>query len=142
VRRRRTVRALALTIVFLAAACGDDDVRDTQPSPDSTGFTDGAFDELPRHPRSDEVGSRSEKDGVVAQSFEVRNATPQQILEWYTERLEGWSMIGTVDAVGEQAVRGRRARGDEELTISATSAPTLAEGDEAVSQYSLSLDTE
>lgn len=141
-RRRRTVRALALTLAFLAAACGDDDVRDTQPSTDDPAFTDGAFDELPRHPRSDEVGSRTEKDGVVAQSFEARNATPQQILEWYTERLEGWSMIGTVEAVGEQAVRGRWTRGDDELTISATSAPTLAENGEAVSQYSLSLDTE
>lgn len=41
-------------------------------------------------------------------------------------------MIGTVEAVGEQTVRSRWTRGNDEPTISATSAPTPAEDDEAV----------
>lgn len=139
---------VALAVFAAGAACGGgtDDARGSgaQPAPDVTTFEQGVFDEIPRYPRSEPLGPRSEKDGVVAQSFEARDASPAQVLDFFQQRLESWDLISQPAPIGEGTYRGQWARAKWILTISSTPAPTLEPDSEPaqgtlLSQYSLSL---
>lgn len=140
------LRSVLLTAALvLASACGGDDGSDegAQPAPDATTFEQGGFDDLPRHPRSEAVGTRTETGGNVAQSFEVTGATPEQVLRFYEDALPplGWLPLSDsgID-ISDRAAHGQWTREGELLVVSASSAPTLEdEGNEAVTQYSLSL---
>ena len=145
-RPRLRLAILVTAAVLVVACCGGDDAgtgAEAQPAPDATAFEGGAFDELPRHPRSDAVGERTDKDGTTAQSFEVTGATPEQVLRFYEESLPplGWLPLSdsAID-VSERAARGQWVREGQLLVVSASNAPTLDDaGDEVVTQYSLSL---
>jgi hypothetical protein len=146
---RTTIRVAVLSALLLAvAACGGDDAGSdegdaAQPAPDVSTFEQGGFDDLPRHPRSEELGERTEAEGTVSQSFKVTGATPEQVLQFYNDALGplGWLPLsdGDID-VSEQVARDQWVREGTLLVVSASEAPTLEdEGNEAVTQYSLSL---
>lgn len=131
--------AVALTLVL--AACGSERVRgpEAQPGPGVTSIVEGQFDKLPHYPRSNPVNERTEEDGVTVQTFQVENANAEQILDFYARSLPGWDQVEAPHQVGVGTYRGVWQRGDRRLTVSAGRAPTLAEGDAVVSQYSLRL---
>lgn len=144
---------LLLAALFLAAAaCGDADDEapdpEAQPAPDVSTFAEGSFDDLPRHPRSDPVSARRETEGVVAQSFTVRNTTAEEVLDFYVRTLRELPVRSEAQEIGEDTWRGiwETADGDV-LIVSATQEPQAddeppgAPGDNDV-QYSLSLGPE
>lgn len=133
--------ALAAVVAVLTG-CGDDRRPATQPTPADTTFQPGSFDDLPRHPRSEPLGERTEKDGVVARSFRTTGATPEGVLEWYRANLAGWQLDEPPTRIGEDTYRGRWARDAHFLVVSATAAPTVSgeSGDDVTTQYSLSLE--
>lgn len=137
--RRSLVLVVALAV---SPACGGDEPPAAQPMPDEATFHRGAFDDLPRYPRSEPIGELTEKDGVVARSFEATGATPQAVVAWYRDNLRGWQLDQPPAPIGEETYRGRWSRAELFLVVSATGAPTLSgDGDDGVSsQYSLSLE--
>ncbi len=132
----------ALALVFAACAPRGEEPA-TQPAPDVTTFEQGVFDDLPQFPRSDPVGPRTEKDGVVARSYRARGTSPDQVLEFYREALDGWNMVTPIERLGVGTVRAEWIRKDYRLLVSATRERTLDAPDDAanpvVSQYSLTL---
>lgn len=146
--RDRSARLLALLILVLAAACGGDGdgvgEPEAQPAPDDATFGEGDFADVPLPPLAEPAGERSERDGVVAQSFFVRNRTPEEVLSFYADYFEAED-VEEIDApeADRDAWRGTWLLDDRELLVSAIPAPT-AEGDEVeqsdvVSQMSLEL---
>ncbi len=138
-------RSIFVATVLLLAGCGSDEAeRAAQPAPGVTTFEQGRFDDLPRYPRSEPLGPRSEKDGVVAQSFRATGAEPQQVLEWYRDELgQGWIMLTPIERLGVGTVRADWVQGEYRLRVSATREAELENRDDAarkvVSQYSVSL---
>ncbi|MDP9403498.1 MAG: hypothetical protein M3P85_09215 [Actinomycetota bacterium] len=138
-------KAMSLAAAFAVAVslprCGDTRSEDpeAQPAPGVTRFAEGEFDQLPRYPRSDPASDRTEKADSTARSFKVRNASPQQILDFYASRLEGWRPLEAPREIGKSTYRGVWTKEDRRLTVSAAPAPGFAEPDEVVSQYSITL---
>ena len=139
-----------LVVIAAAAvgACGGGEERrgtGAQPAPRTDTFEQGLFDEIPRFPRSEPLGPRSEKSDVVAQSFRAEGAAPEQVLDYYRASLEGWDLVTPPRPIGEagSTLRGKWARENWLLTISASPAPTVEGQNETAltvsSQYSLSL---
>lgn len=142
---RRRAAASAVAMALALAACGADDGSseeqtgsrpEAQPAPGVTSFTEGGFDELPIPPQADPVGPRSEKDGVVARSFDVRNTEVDEVVQFYEGQLSGWDQLGVED-VGS-AVRADFERGGRGLRMTAQPAPTLS-GDDPRLQLTLQL---
>ena len=140
------VALFVLTSVI--GACGDDDGasdRAAQPAPDVTTFEQGDFSGIPIPPLGEEAGSRTEKDGVVTQSFFVRNRTPGEVLEFYAEYFEekGVQVIREPASGNDVTWRGWWLVGDRELLVSAIPAPTAGgaetEHADVVTQMSLEL---
>ena len=80
-----------------------------------------------------------EKASVISQSYEVRNRPPERVLEFYEQELRDWTAVGSVEKIGVGTYRGVWTKANAELTVSATSGPTLSQSDEVRAQYSLSL---
>lgn len=141
-RRKLTLLVAVVPLLLGAAACGDDGGADpeAQPAPGVTAFAQGDFSDIPLPPRTDAAGDRSEEDGVVARSYFVRNRTPEEVLDFYTDYFdtEGVPAVATPAPAGTEAWRGRWLLDGRELLISATPAPT-ADDDEVVTQLSLRL---
>lgn len=137
-----------LLLLALLASCGENDRSpEALPADDAPVFVSGDFGEIPVHPLSEEVGEKTKKDGVVAQSFRIRNTSRDQLFAWYEERLDGWVQESPPAAVGnapDAAWRARWTRQDKRLIITVSKAPALdgggATGEDAVLQYSLSLE--
>ncbi|WP_421119732.1 hypothetical protein ACE2AJ_20660 [Aquihabitans daechungensis] len=144
-RQRLSGLIVVLTLASLGACSSDGEAPATQPAPQVSTFGQGDFDDIPLHPRSEAIGRRSEKDGVVTQSFGVRGATPSQILAFYERGLEppSWTQIGGVERVGTTTVRGEWRKDGRTLRISASEAPNVPDGQPSstavTSQYSLVL---
>ena len=141
------IRTAGLLVALLVASgCGDDDGGgadgvEAQPSPDVTVFQEGDFDGIPLPPLAEEAGMRSEEEGVVVQSFFVRNRTPEDVLRFYEEQLEA-DLIAPPESTGT-SWRGVWLLDGRRLLVSALPAPT-AEGAEVehsdlVTQMSLEL---
>ena len=129
----------AVVAALLLVSCGNGSKQpQAQPAPEVTVFRGGAFDQLPRYPRSDQLNQPVETDNVVTQSFSVPNATPKQVLDFYHDHLPGWNQMGAVQASGTDSYQGAWVKGDRELRVTATKAPTLSKGQPVV-QYSLEL---
>ena len=65
--RRSSVAAAAGVLTMAALGCGSGEKQPAaQPVPEVTSFERGRFDDLPVFFRSDPLGPRSEKDGVVS----------------------------------------------------------------------------
>ncbi len=136
---------VAGTLALLIGGCAPRDTDPAaQPAPDVTTFEQGRFDELPQFPRSDPVGPRTEKDGVVARSYRARGTSPEQVLEFYRDALdERWQMVTPIERLGPGTFRAEWVADDYRLLVSATREGTLDAPDDAanpaVAQYSLTL---
>lgn len=145
VRARATSLCLLVVIGLASQACADAETREgAQPAPDVTTFEQGVFDDVPRFPRSEPLGSRSEKAGVVAQSFRAFGATPRAVLDYYARSLPGWDQIEPITQTGTEDFRGRWAMDGWTLLVTAAPAPTTSDGNQAdvpepKTQYSLTL---
>lgn len=135
-------------MAVLLTACGGDDGNgsnpEAQPAPDVSTFTEGGFDDIPRHPRSEELSPRNEQRGVVSQSFVVDNTTSEGVLDFYVDVLD-LDVVRDVELIGNDTYRGIWAMDDGQLlVVSATpeqgaeTEPPGAVTDYAV-QYSLSV---
>ena len=147
-RVRTSRRALVPGVVLLSlvmAACGPRDPDPVaQPAPGVTTFEEGRFDNLPQYPRSEPLGPRHEKDGVVVRSFKVQGASPDEILNFYRDALkERWTMVTGVEKLGVGTLRADWTDDEFRLRVSATREGELDEPDDsvrsAVAQYSLTL---
>lgn len=148
-RRSRTPHRapvlLAVLLSLVVAGCGSRDPDPVaQPAPGVTTFEEGRFDNLPQYPRSEPLGPRHEKDGVVARSFKVQGASPDQILNFYRDALkERWRMVTGVEKLGVGTLRADWTNDEYRLRVSATRESELDEPDDAatsvVAQYSFTL---
>ena len=126
------------------AGCGRDEAREgTQPAPGTNTFEQGVFDDLPRFPRSEPLGPRTEEAGTVSQSFRAEGVTPEGVLDYYETALEGWEPVPEA-ARTAAPFRQRWARDDWTLVVSASEAPALPDQTPTASgpvatQYSLVL---
>jgi hypothetical protein len=134
---------LVVVASFVIGACDDGDANPAQPAPRNTRFAQGLFDSIPRYPRSDPLSPASEQKGVVVQTFGVQGTTPELVLEWYTDELDGWANVRRPQMFGRRAWRGVWERGDRRLLVSAGPAPTFeqdpADLEQSKTQYSLTL---
>lgn len=137
---------LLVALLLVITGCGDDDggaVDDVeaQPSPDVTAFQEGDFDGIPLPPLAEEAGTRSEEEGVVVQSFFVRNRTPEDILRFYEEQLDA-EVVAPPRSTGP-SWRGIWLLDGRRLLVSALPAPTAdgaeVERSDVVTQMSLEL---
>lgn len=145
-------RALRLAIIatfVVVAGCGTDSDEGTQPRPDVTTFEQGSFDDIPLVPESDPVSPPTEKNGVDARSFVVRNQTPAEVLRFYEQQLVEFTLVTAPEDIGNSTYRGRwQLDGGRMLTVSATPGETLQQSGESAqagefsTQYSLSLSPE
>ena len=149
---------LALIVALVIGACGDDGDGmgtggdggtgpDAQPAEEAPTFVSGDFGSIPVDPLAEEVGPRTEADGVIAQSYEVRNTSREEIFEFYRDRLDEWQVEQPPQPLGEAenaSWRARWVRDDRRLIVTVSDAPTLqSEGessDDPVVQLSLSLE--
>lgn len=136
--RRDAIRpSLLLAAAALALAGCDDDAADRPavpadeggdalPAPGVTAFTAGDFGaiELPRG--ADEASEKTERDGVVSQSYFASATSPQQIMDFFSNSLEtdGWELVEPVSPRGTDSYAGAWARDGRRLEISAV----LAQG--------------
>lgn len=141
----RGARTLLVALALAATGCGEVESRQgTQPAPGVTTFEQGAFDDIPRFPRSEPLGSRSEKAGIVAQSFRAFGATPRAVLEYYVSSLPGWDQVEPITQTGTTDFRARWAKDGWALLVTSAPAPTTSDGNpadapEPRTQYSLTL---
>lgn len=141
--------AIAVAVTLLGACSDDDDgttanvdTGDAQPGREGPSFTDSALGELPRFPRSREVSGVAETGDVTVQSFNVSNATPEEVVRWYEANLPaGWQAVEEPRALGATDWRGTWRNGDQELQVSAAPDPTATDeaSDDVVTQYNLKL---
>ncbi len=137
---------LAVVAAVLLGACASEEPDPVaQPAPDVTTFERGLFDDLPRFPRSEPLGPRNEEDGVIARSFKVPGAAPEQVLEFYRHALEeNWTMLAPVERLGVGTFRADWLSDDYRLRVSATRESELDSRQDAsntvVAQYSLTLE--
>jgi hypothetical protein len=137
----RLTAALLGVLLTLTSACGGENARaETQPAPNISSFTAGDFEDLPKPPRFEPAGKRSEIDGVVTRSFFGSGTTPEQVLEFYRNTFAGSGVTMTMEParVG-RGWRGRWMTDDRELLVSATVAPGAGAEDERPTQLSLEL---
>lgn len=91
------------------------------PSPGITTFTAGGFDaiELPRG--ADEAAEKTERDGVIAQSFFARSTSPEQIMDFFADSLplDGWTVAEPVSSRGTDSIAGAWTKDGRRLEISA-----------------------
>lgn len=139
---------MALVAVLVLGACGDGGSGpEAQPAEEGATFVRGDFGDIPVPPLAEEVGPRSEKDDVIAQSYEVRNTSREELFEFYDDRLDGWRVEQAPQKLGEAEAASWRAqwtRDDRRLIVTVSEAPTLepadAADDDPVVQLSLSLE--
>jgi hypothetical protein len=91
------------------------------PSPGATAFTAGDFDaiELPRG--ADEASEKTERDGVISQSFFAEATSPEQIMDFFSTSLaeDDWEVVEPVSSRGTDSIAGAWAKDDRRLEISA-----------------------
>ncbi len=133
-----TAVVVLLGALLVGACASGATTKPAQPAPGDTVFRGGNFDQLPRYPRSQDLNQDTAKNGVVAQTFSVANTTPQQVLQFYGDHLAGWQVAEAARSIGSNAYRGAWVKGDRELLVSASGAPTLSQ-QQPVVQYSLEL---
>jgi len=137
--RRVVLVVMALSLVL--AGCGRDrqSREGTQPAPAVTTFEQGRFDDLPLFPRSDPIGPRSEKDGVVARSYTARGTTSERLLQFYEGNLPGWRQVEPIRKFGTSSYRAAWTRGNWLLEVSSGASPAFDDAGDAQVQYSLVL---
>lgn len=143
---RRTAALIGAAALSLAAfACGEDSTDTTGAQPDavSEDFQPDAIAGVPVPGAAEAINAPTEKDGSVAQSYEIPGRTPQQVLEEFESLLadDGWTLANGPEQVGATGYNGEWLKDGDVLEISAT--PFEAGTDDAVvTQFSLVLRTE
>ncbi len=130
----------AVGLSLTAVACGDDDVDPTGAQPDavSEDFQPDALAAVPIPGAAQAINAPTEKDGAVAQSYEIPGRTPEQVLEDFESLLadDGWTLALGPEQVGTTGYNGEWTKGGDVLEVSAT--PFEAEDESAVlTQFSL-----
>lgn len=147
---RTAVALAAIVVAVVLPACG--------PGPDGGEVTErrasvepemgepagdlvDVFDDLPRVPESQPLTSREEGADSVARTFEATGRTPEQVLSFYEDELDGdeWTVTSPPGPAGEGAWRGEWTGHGATLVVSASRQP--ADDRERPSQYSLTLKT-
>jgi hypothetical protein len=137
--------AAVLLVAVALTACGRGDADPAaQPTPNVTTFQEGRFDDLPQYPRSEPLGPRADEQGVVARSYKVTGASPEQVMDFYRDALqERWRMLTGVEKLGVGTFRADWVDDDYLLRVSATRESEVDSRDDAsenfVTQYSLTL---
>lgn len=108
------------------------------PSPEVTGFTTGDFQaiELPRG--AEEASEKTERDGVLSQSFFVAATSPEQVMDFFADSLttDGWEIAEPVSSRGTDSLAGAWTKDGRRLEISSL----LAQGaDDEQTQFSVVL---
>ena len=135
---------LAGDLSISLVACGDDyavDSTGAQPDAVSEDFQPDALAAIPVLGASQAINAPTEKDGAVAQSYEIPGRTPEQVLEEFETSLDadGWTLSLGPEAVGN-GYNGEWTKDGDILEVSAT--PFEAEDESAVlTQFSLVLRT-
>jgi hypothetical protein len=129
------VVALVMPLGFLG--CGDDSnvptpngaTGDAQPPPGATFHTAGTFDDVPLPRGATEIGTKSETDGAITQSFSVTATSPDQVMDYFVGALadRGWVPVDPVESRGVDSLFGAWARDGRRLEISAGPAPGIAD---------------
>ena len=150
VRRRVVASASAVVALAVLAGCGDGDsdgesprTPEAQPAPGVTSFQEGDFEGIPLPSTATPVNERTEEDGVVAQSYEVRNATPEALMAFYADALAEYDVLEEPEEIGVGTRRGRWEYEERRLTVVAQTAETLEDNPgapEVLTQLSLSLE--
>lgn len=123
--------------VALVAACGSTGHSPAQPAPGVTSFAGGAFDQVPRYPRSEPLGARNDTGDLSQQTFKATGTTPEQVIDWYGAHLDGWKVLEAPHKTGATDFAGRWEKGGRTLRVTTGPAPTV--GSETTVQYSLLL---
>lgn len=99
------------------------------------------FNDLPRVPGSEPLTSRQKGADSVARTFEASGKTPENVLSFYEDELDGeeWTITSPPGSVGEGTWRGEWSGHGATLVVSASEQP--AEDGDRPSQYSLTLKT-
>ena len=130
---------------FVSSCAGGSEEPEAQPAPGVERFTeDGIFEGIPRYPRSEPVGPRREVSGATVRTWSVRNATPEQVLQFYADTLvaDAWREMEAPHAVNK-SWRGSWRRQGATLQVSAGPAPAIEQPEPAspdpIVQYSFTL---
>ena len=99
---------------------GDDDGGEV-PTPGMTGFTEGEFDDIALPRGADEASEKTERDGVISQSFFAQQTSPEQIMDFFSTSLDadGWTVVEPVSSRGTDSVAGAWTRDGRRLEVSA-----------------------
>jgi hypothetical protein len=134
---RRTVSARARPVTSVCPPRGDPRrcARADQPSPANLLLTSGTFDKIPHYPRSQTLAAPSQTNGVAEQSLAAEDATPEQIVRWYTTNLtNGWSLTENPHATGTDAWQASWLKNNQRVVVTASKATTLPNEGAAVGQ--------
>lgn len=146
----RIAGASAAVALLAVAGCGDGDgdgasvgEPEAQPAPGVTTFQEGDFAGIDLPSTATPVNERTEEDDAVAQSFEVRNTTPEEIMAFYSDALAEYDVLEAPEEIGVGTMRGRWEVDGRRLTVAAQTAETLNDNPgapEVLTQLSLSLE--
>ncbi len=142
---RTIAAACVLGCCLVAASCGGGGPSRGADRPRRVNGSSAQFDRLPRYPRSKAVVTPTRSpSGIVQQTFMVRGARPQSIVNWFLDVLPraGWHGVDSPRDEGTVARRGEWTQGGWHLVVAVSPAPTIGDGDasaEADAQYSFVL---
>lgn len=91
------------------------------PTPDLTAFTAGDFDAIDLPRGADEASEKTERDGVLSQSFFAEATSPEQIMDFFSSSLaeDGWEVVEPVSSRGTDSIAGAWVKEGRRLEISA-----------------------
>jgi hypothetical protein len=124
-------------MTFGVIGCGDDSnvttpygaAGDARPTPDATVSPTGTFDDIPLPSGATEIGTRTEEDGAITQSFAVTSTSPDIVMDFFVGALadQGWVPVEPVGSRGANSLFGAWDRDGRRLEISAGPAPAIAD---------------
>lgn len=102
---------------------------DAQPTPGASFYTSGTFDDIPLPRGATEIGTKTEEDGVITQSFSVTATGPDLVMDFFVGELadRGWVSVVPVEARGADTLFGAWERDGRRLEVSAGPAPGIAD---------------
>ncbi len=120
-------------------ACSSAGNRNTTGARRSSNGGSVVFDALPQYKDATPVGSPNVHGTKTTQTFTVDNASPKEVLAFYSEKLASWEVISKPHALGQSPQAdwgGTWKRGNQRLLVSAAESPGSGHGR---TQYSLDL---
>ncbi len=140
---RNLFTGMVLASALLMVGCSSSGSRaSTQPTPNASTFTTGVFDNIRRYPGSTPIGPKRHTQGVTVRSFVVSSEVPRQVVTWFGDHLDGWTVVRAPAAYGTKAYRGVWERNGRRLLVSSAPAPTVENQSaqlRAKTQYTLTL---